>query len=1521
MKIRHLWVLIIAALIVIVTAQHLYAQTMTGGTATIGGHIFTGSQNPDGTPNTTTAAPLTGAKVMVQDMHTGAFVTYGTVTGNSWTATVPAPGEYVVMFSAPDHDATSRSFEVQDGDNLTKDAYLPPLPLPKANLLVYAFEDWAVNGEDDFPDDPPLAGVTFEVIDEGGNVVATGVSGASPTLPPGAGPHPDGLYYFTGLEPGKYHVRAIPPDLDGNPATSDWYHTTSEEGSQLWEVVLYPGDPGTQGGAYLIWFGFVKKLGQIPNAEVGSVPPDAGSISGVLLDADGNDPFDTLPPNLVCVSANSTVPDGFVVLFTDGGGGPPHPVATTEADPVTGEYQFVNVPPGRYKLFGSDIPIDYVWVPRQVAVSPNTAVTGQDIWMPRFYARARGYVRDSTGAPIAGARVKFRLKPHSVWKETTTDANGWFNFDDLEEVEVMGFVDVEPPPGYRLMNVDAPNDPDPCIAEKGKRGNRYVMFFSGMNYQVDLFVEAIPPGEGDIVGFTFNDHLMPGTWIPDGLYDEKEEGTIPGVTVELWDASMTTLITTTTSGVFDEEALKAQGWIPLYSQVPVDEFGDVYNGPILGYYEFRGLAPGTYNVKVIPPDGHLASTPTVVSVTVSGGDRHEVNFGLYTEVPKAGIIEGGIFDDLNLDTNPQSTFYMEKAIITGAPVVVYDHLGYQLDVMYQPSPLCYETAPPDLCDRPDLGDEVEIERRIAPGPHLFFGNDPNHPDHNPNYIPINMTYTFGQANAKFEADWSLPPIAFLGLGVPLQGNAQVLPDNAPVIDNVVPVGSYLITGRNFGDTQGHSTVTLAGQELRVISWSDTEIHVDDPPEPVSGPLVVTTAAGPSNAVHVEMDYSPERAHYMEERSVFVDASNTGLKDGSREHPWVTITEALNHLPEARPRYVFVAPGTYYEQIRITESDVYLIGAGPRETIIDGRSRVTITSQGPNGNGPVIYIGRDTGGEEEKDKDKDKKDKKDKDKKDKKGGIENVMISGFTIRGGTVKDGIGAGIFSDHNNRNININNCIIIRNGGYYGGGIWLHNSNHDVKIWSNLIAENGNYGGYGGGISVNDMPQNEENQTYGEPEHIGDDKESESPPGTYQIFNNLIFHNFSPDYGGGISLYEVKDRLQVFGNTIKENKADDHGGGIYFHDTGPIEVYGNVFLDNYCADDGGAISFEDVANEISTVEVYNNLFAKNVADDRGENHARGGALAFDDTFQVRIYHNTIVSNVVAGHYDPVGGAIDSERNGHEYTDRDPGFSDVQIENNIIWGNQRLLYDPPTDMAEDGYMDYTMGTNYRWSPDNLHVDNPSLQEEWESYKNSESLTLVRYNDIAADEYADREGNISVDPQFVDPEGLDWHLSAGSPVIDQAPVSSAPQDDLERLPRSPKQAMVDMGAYEFQWSHPGTITIVKAADPADGTDFSFTGDLGTFELDDADPDDEDDRTNTITFAGLSSGSYVIEEQDLPRHWRLATVECTSDLEGGGSFELVTDVNGDLIGVIVHLQADEHITCTFTNERERGGDDND
>jgi hypothetical protein len=59
-----------------------------------------------------------------------------------------------------------------------------------------------------------------------------------------------------------------------------------------------------------------------------------------------------------------------------------------------------------------------------------------------------------------------------------------------------------------------------------------------------------------------------------------------------------------------------------------------------------------------------------------------------------------------------------------------------------------------------------------------------------------------------------------------------------------PVGmGFLVTGTNFGATQGNSTVTMNGVPLTVVNWSDSSITVQVTGAAASGPVVVTTADG------------------------------------------------------------------------------------------------------------------------------------------------------------------------------------------------------------------------------------------------------------------------------------------------------------------------------------------------------------------------------------------------------------------------------------------------------------------------------------------------------------------------------------------------------------------------------------------------------------------------------------------------------------------------------------------------------
>lgn len=102
---------------------------------------------------------------------------------------------------------------------------------------------------------------------------------------------------------------------------------------------------------------------------------------------------------------------------------------------------------------------------------------------------------------------------------------------------------------------------------------------------------------------------------------------------------------------------------------------------------------------------------------------------------------------------------------------------------------------------------------------------------------------------------------------------------------------------------------------------------------------------------------------------------------------------------------------------------------------------------------------------------------------------------------------------------------------------------------------------------------------------------------------------------------------------------------------------------------------------------------------------------------------------------------------------------------------------------------------------------------------------------------------------------------------------------------------------------GSLTLVKEAEPADGTDFAFNSNIlggNNFTLDD-EPSQTDTISQSITFTHISVGSYVITET-LPGDWVLTGATCTGGSDSGS-------LSGETL--TVSLGEGEDVVCTFTN----------
>jgi len=100
----------------------------------------------------------------------------------------------------------------------------------------------------------------------------------------------------------------------------------------------------------------------------------------------------------------------------------------------------------------------------------------------------------------------------------------------------------------------------------------------------------------------------------------------------------------------------------------------------------------------------------------------------------------------------------------------------------------------------------------------------------------------------------------------------------------------------------------------------------------------------------------------------------------------------------------------------------------------------------------------------------------------------------------------------------------------------------------------------------------------------------------------------------------------------------------------------------------------------------------------------------------------------------------------------------------------------------------------------------------------------------------------------------------------------------------------------------TITIVKDAQPDSKTNFPFSGDLGTFKLDDITPDDRDQYPKQRTFS-VAPGLYTVAER-VPSNLVLR-IDCVPAANG--------TVNLAQSRVAIRVAANEQVTCTFTTQR--------
>jgi serine-aspartate repeat-containing protein C/D/E len=446
----------------------------------------------------------------------------------------------------------------------------------------------AMPGFDCFSTDPagigPLEGVLLELVDSNGNVVATTRSAA------------DGSYRFDRLPSGVYTIIETTPEdlLDGESrAGSINGRRVGDDSatSEITQIILGVGQNGL-------------------NYDFCELRP--GSISGHVFEDSNNDGFRQPDEPLI---ANATV------TLYDSQGSEVGQMQTDER----GYYRFALLRPGRYRVVETQPDgyldgLDQVGTiqGRPVGVVDSALDTISEIVLPSgldginydfgeiLPASIEGRVIvDSNGncildaeldRPLPGITIELLNDRGQVIQTTTTDEDGRYRFSGLI-------------PGQYSVRETQPQDLHQGSAEVGNGG--------GVVTSPDL-LSAIPIRSGDelveynfceippavISGYVFQDGPtlvtadgnLPAQLRPlrDGLRDESDRP-IGGVTLEL--------------RAIDGQLINSD-----------QALSGTYTGPTIivttdgdGYFEFRGLKPGTYHIYQRQPIGFADALDTAGS--------------------------------------------------------------------------------------------------------------------------------------------------------------------------------------------------------------------------------------------------------------------------------------------------------------------------------------------------------------------------------------------------------------------------------------------------------------------------------------------------------------------------------------------------------------------------------------------------------------------------------------------------------------------------------------------------------------------------------------------------------------------------------------------------------------------------------------------------------------------------------------------------------------------------------------------
>ncbi|HVX09745.1 MAG TPA: SdrD B-like domain-containing protein [Pirellulales bacterium] len=431
------------------------------------------------------------------------------------------------------------------------------------------------------PNSTPLGGVTIQLLDSGGNVLATTTTAA------------DGTYSFpagsTPLKPGVYTVHELAPN--GYYAT---YDAVGNEGGTtvdlqtLGNVTLTSGENGTQ---YNFWLQQpVSVSGTVRVSPIGTHDANSTPLGGVtvqLLDnngnvlettttaADGTYAFPTTGATLLkpgTYTVHELIPNGYYATYDATG---------NEGGTVSNLQTLANI-----TLSTGQAGAQYdFWLQQPVSVSGYVHSDINGCWTP---------TQNQNDPPVAGVTIQLLNAQGGVIGTTTTDANGFYQFQSL-------------PPGTYSVQELLPTGWFAGASHVGSAGGTSssdellsaITLTSGTN---GVYYDFCLTPPANISGYVHSD--INGCWTPT---ENQNDPPVAGVTIQLLDANGNVVGTTTTDNN--------------------------------GFYKFTGLMPGTYSVKETLPSGWFPGASHVG--TVGGTSASDE---LLSAVPLAGGANGQYYD-------------------------------------------------------------------------------------------------------------------------------------------------------------------------------------------------------------------------------------------------------------------------------------------------------------------------------------------------------------------------------------------------------------------------------------------------------------------------------------------------------------------------------------------------------------------------------------------------------------------------------------------------------------------------------------------------------------------------------------------------------------------------------------------------------------------------------------------------------------------------------------------------------------